>query len=79
MKTKIQNIINMLESAEMMADFASRDEVLAGIHHECEVVHAGDMTYLTVCNFMHATAAVLHIKTAIRQCIERSWELELKA
>jgi hypothetical protein len=79
MDTKIKAIINVLESAAVMSDFATRDEVLAGIYHECEVVHAGDMLYKTVSTFMYATTALLHIKTALRQCVERSYELELKA
>lgn len=79
MTMKTAQIVEMLESALMMCEFADRDEVLQNIYHECEVVHAGDATYKTVSNFVYSVAAVLHIKETIRQCIIRSHELEMKA
>lgn len=79
MNTKIAHIRNMLESALVMVDFASKEEVLAGIYHECEINNHGDISYKTVSSFMYAAAAVLHISEAIRQCLSELHNLGKRA
>lgn len=67
--TKTEQMINVLESAQMMLSFADKKEVLNGLYDYCCVQH-DDIKHKGVYLFCQSEFTFLHPSLAINNAIE---------
>lgn len=67
--TKAQEMKNIMESAKMMLEFSTKQELIDNLHKVCMIDNAGDIAYRTIFEQYMSMSAVLHPSVAIDNII----------